>query len=103
MADLLLVNSKRAMAVVEIEVQTTEIVNTFLAWPVRAAGPALDELPDMRIIVTKLNQFSAGDYFIDNFVQNAATGRISFDLTNGTAGAPGSEGAYRIEVERVKG
>ena len=50
-----------------------------------------------------LNTFAAGDWFIDNFVQNAATGRITFDLSNGTAGAPGSMGQYRIEVERVKG
>jgi hypothetical protein len=102
MADLLLVNADRAMAVVEVEVQTTEIINTFLEWPIRAAGPALNALPDMRIIVTKLNNFAAGDYFINNFVQNAVTGRISFDLSNGTAGAPASEGEYRIEVERVK-
>jgi hypothetical protein len=102
MADLLLVNANRAMAVVEVEVQQTEPINTFLEWPIRAAGPALNALPDMRIIINPLNGFADGDWFIDNFVQNATTGRISFDLSNGTAGAPADMGQFRIEVERVK-
>lgn len=100
MADLLLVNSRRAMAVVEVEVQTTETINTFLEWPI--TGLNVEDLPDLKVIINPLNGHAGGDYLIDNFVQNATTGRISFDLTNGTAGGAGDMGDFRIEVERVQ-
>jgi len=102
MADLTLVNSRRAVGIVEVEVQLTEPVNTFLQWPVQAAGVDLSILPDMRISICPMNGFADDLWFINNFVQNATTGRITFDLSNGTAGAPGSMGQFRVEVERVK-
>lgn len=101
MADLALVNSKRAMAIVEVEVQQTEPINTFLQWPIQDAAVDLGALPDMRITICPMNGFADDLWYIDNFVQNATTGRITFDLSNGTAGAPGSMGQFRVEVERV--
>lgn len=100
MADLALVNSRRAVGIVEVEVQLTETINTFLQWPVTALAVA--SLPDLRITINPMNQWAQDGYTISNFVQNAVTGRISFDLTNFTVGAPGSMGQFRIEVERVK-
>jgi hypothetical protein len=102
MADLVIVNSRRAVAIVEVEVQLTETIDTFISWPVMAGGVALDELGDLQITINSMNVWAAGGYYLTNFVQNAVTGRLSFDLTNITAGAPGNMGEFRIEVERVK-
>jgi hypothetical protein len=100
MAELQQVGPNRAFGIVEVEVQLTEPIDTLLPWPIVAPG-TVDELPDLRITINPMNVWAFDGYTIDNFTQDAH-GRVSFDLTNLTAGAPGSMGVFRIEVDRVK-
>jgi hypothetical protein len=100
MADFTLTETSpnRAVGVVTVPIADAVTVEVPVFFPIDVDG-VLDQ-EEVSVTIIPRDAFAADGHYIDTVVQDQATGFLTFTIHNITAGQPGEEGNFWVEVER---